>query len=115
MKTIKLDKLPPGAKVRGTLYDDSSMEYDSGDVLEVELSNGITIDVGWDKDEPEAPFRIVVYRESFGDRFVDFRARDTQEVQKQVQRLAEENSAASAAPSCLTVPTSNLTRQGGEA
>jgi hypothetical protein len=61
-----------------------------GDVLEVELPTGLTIDIGWDEDSPEAPFRLTVSREYFGDHFADFHVRDLDQVGREVQRLAAE-------------------------
>lgn len=100
MKTVRFNDLPPGAQVRGSLYLDPSMEYGSGDVLEVELPTGFTIDVGWDEGVPEAPFRIVVYREYFGDRFVDFFVQDVDDVEYEVRRLARELSRPFTVSSC---------------
>jgi hypothetical protein len=87
MKTVTLD-LPDGAVQRGHLYCDADAHYGLGDVLEVELPTGLTIDVGWDEDQAEEPFRIVVYREYFGDRFIDFRVQKIDQVATEVQRLA---------------------------
>jgi hypothetical protein len=90
MKTVELGSLPPGTQVRGILYDDPAHVYGLGDVLEVDLPTGLTIDVGWDEESTEGRFRIVVYREYFGDRFVDFHVRDVDDVVTEVQRLAAE-------------------------
>ena len=46
MKTLTL-KLPEGAVQRGRLYRDPAVKYGLGDVLEVELASGFTIDLGW--------------------------------------------------------------------
>jgi hypothetical protein len=92
MKTIELTGLPPGSEIRGRLYDDPAMKYLSGDVLEVELPNGLMIDVGWDEDAREGAFRIAVYREYFGDRFVDIRVREAGEVALRVAELARKYS-----------------------
>jgi hypothetical protein len=90
MKIVELGSLPPGTQVRGILYDDRAHIYGLGDVLEVELPTGLTIDVGWDEESTEGRFRIAVYREYFGDRFVDFHVRDVVDVVIEVQRLAAE-------------------------
>ncbi|MGP0069679.1 MAG: hypothetical protein ACLQGP_39515 [Isosphaeraceae bacterium] len=89
MKTLSLSNLPAGSQVRGVLYEDPSLVYESGDVLEIELPTGLTIDVGWDAELQGGPFRVVVYREYFGDHFVDFPVRDIHDVVIEVQRLAE--------------------------
>ena len=68
MKTATFRDLPSGCEVRGSLYLDPALRYESGDVLEVGLPTGLTIDVGWDDDSSDGPFRIAVYREYFGDR-----------------------------------------------
>jgi hypothetical protein len=90
MRTVELGSLPPGTQVRGVLYDDPAHVYGLGDVLEVELPTGLTIDVGWDEDSTEGRFRLAVYREYFGDRFVDFHVRNVDDVVTEVQRLAAE-------------------------
>jgi hypothetical protein len=92
MTIVELSNLPPGAVVRGFLYADPDHVYGLGDVMEIELPTGWTIDVGWDEDIPEEPFRIVVYREYFGDRVVDFRVRDIDRIVSEVQRLAADYS-----------------------
>ena len=57
--------------------------------MEVELPTGLTIDVGWDEDAPEGPFRRTV-GEDFGDHFLGFHVRDLEQVVSEVQRLAME-------------------------
>jgi hypothetical protein len=89
MNTVPLNDLPAGAQVRGLLYDDPAHVYGLGDVLEVELPTGFTIDVGWIADSPTERFRVVVYREYFGDRTVDFRVQEVSDVVKEVKRLAQ--------------------------
>ncbi len=100
MKTVSLGNLPPGAQVRGVLYDDPAHVYGLGDVLEIELPTGVTIDVGWDGSSKDKPFRIVVYRDYFGDRFVDYDVRDIDDVVIEVQRLAIEYSGPIAVNTC---------------
>jgi hypothetical protein len=92
MTTVELSNLPPGAVVRGFLYTDPDHVYGLGDVMEIELPTGWTIDVGWDEDIPDEPFRIVVYREYFGDRGGDFRVRDVDRIVSEVERLAADYS-----------------------
>lgn len=98
MKIVDLGSLPTGTQVRGVLYDDPAHVYGLGDVLEVELPTGLTIDVGWDEDSPDGPFRLTVYRESFGDHFVEFHVRDPGQVVIEVQRLAAELSGPGVVP-----------------
>ena len=107
MKTVRLNNLPAGSDVRGGLIDDPEHEYELGDVLEVKLPTGFTIDVGWDEDFPEKPFRIVVYREYFGDRIVDFRVREVADVVREVELLAHQHSQQCVATACsqTTAPT----------
>ncbi len=92
MTTIELSNLPPGAVVRGFLYADPDHVNGLGDIMEIELPTGWTIDVGWDEDTRDEPFRIVVYREYFGDRVVDFRVRRIDGIVSEVQRLAADYS-----------------------
>jgi hypothetical protein len=107
MKAINLTGVPAGAEIRGALYDDPSHEYDLGDVLEIALTSERTIDVGRDRDAPGGPFRIVVYREYFGDRIVDFRLSNVHDVAREVERLALEYSqqvvATSGSPAILSL------------
>jgi hypothetical protein len=100
MKIVEICNLPSGTLVRGVLYEDPSHVYGLGDVLEVELPTGRTIDVSWDEDSPGNPFRIVVYREYFGDRLVDFCVRNVDDVVSAIHRLAEEHSHPYVATAC---------------
>lgn len=81
--------LPPGAVLRGRLFRNPDHRYGTGDVLEVELPDGLMIDLGWDGDESD-PFHIVVYRESYGDRFIDFRAPDPETAADDVAILLDQ-------------------------
>jgi hypothetical protein len=87
VKTLMLN-LPPGSVQRGRIYRDSGVKYGLGDVLEVELSSGYTIDLGWDENDRDKPFRVVVYREYFGDRCVDFSVATVDEAVEAVESLA---------------------------
>ena len=107
MTTVELSNLPPGAVVRGFLYADPDHVYGLGDVMEIELPTGWTIDVGWDEDTPDEPFRIVVYREYFGDRVVDFRVRDLDGIVSEVQRLAADYSHSIVATGCSAMSASS--------
>ena len=89
MEIVVFNNLPTGVHVRGNLYNDHSMIYLSGDVLEIELPTGFTIDVGWDADSPDTPFRIVVYREYFGDHFVDFSVKNIDDVTNEIYSLVK--------------------------
>ncbi len=99
MKTLTL-KLPLGAVQRGHLYRDSGVNYGSGDVLEVELPTGFMIDLGWYPRKPETPFRVVVYREYFGDHFVDFYVATPDAAAQAVEFLAERFSSSITCFSC---------------
>jgi hypothetical protein len=90
MKTIEIRDLPSGSQVAGFLFENPSHVYGLGDVLSVELPSGYVVDVGWDEDFPDKPFRIVVYRDYFGDRVVDFRVRDIDDVVTGVTQLAHQ-------------------------
>ena len=105
MKPLTL-KLPKGAVQRGRLYRDPAVKYGLGDVLEVELPTGFTIDLGWCKDKPETPFRVVVYREYFGDRFVDYYVATPDEAVQAIESLAERYSAAITYSACSESKTS---------
>ena len=88
LKTIEIRDLPSGSHVVGFLFENPSHVYGLGDVLSVELPSGYIVDVGWDEDFPDEPFRIVVYLDYFGDRVVDFRVRDIDDVVRGVTQLA---------------------------
>src|SRR5271157_2431980 len=99
MKPLTL-KLPKGAVQRGRLYRDHGVNYGLGDVLEVELATGFTIDLGWCKDKPETPFRLVVYREYFGDHSVDYYVATPDDAAQAVEFLAERYSSLITYSSC---------------
>jgi hypothetical protein len=88
MKKLTL-KLPEGAIQRGCLYTDSSIVYGLGDVLEVKLSNGYTVDLSWREDSPDTPFRVVVYREYFGDQVAEIEVATPLEAAEAVERFSE--------------------------
>lgn len=85
---VEINNLPPGSAVRGFLYDDPTHVYGLGDVLEVELPNGIMIDVGWDEDMSDKRFHIVVYQEYYGNVIVENRFSDVRNVVDAVQVLS---------------------------
>jgi hypothetical protein len=72
--------------VRGHLYKSNDVKYLLGDVIEVELSNGYIIDVGWEEDE----FLIVVYKEYWGNHFISLSAQNVEEVAFVVRQLYKE-------------------------
>jgi hypothetical protein len=80
--------LSPGAVQRGNLFRDPGHRYGTGDVLEVEMPDGLKIDLGWDEGEAR-PFHAVVYRESYGARFIDFRAAEPEEAARIVRLLID--------------------------
>jgi hypothetical protein len=86
--TIVLRGLPRGCQITDRLYDDPTHRYELGDVLAITLPTGLTLDVGWDEDCPDEPLRIVVFKDYFGDKLVDFRVRKIMEVVTEVESLA---------------------------
>jgi len=63
MTTVPLD-LPKGVVVKGVLLREYLLEHMDQDIIEVDLPNGLTIDVGWFPEyDPRGQFRIVVYRD----------------------------------------------------
>lgn len=61
MSSLKLN-LPQGSVVRGELPQSMS-DYLSADMLEIDLRDGTTIEVGWHpEDDPAGAFRLVVFR-----------------------------------------------------
>ena len=93
MKIVDFGTLPPGVEIRGVLYDEPALEHLPEDLVEVELPNRLMIDVSWDSTSPDRPYRIVVYREYFGDRFIDFNVRNVDQVVVEVRRLIDLHSA----------------------
>lgn len=88
METIPLLGLPEGSIVRGHLYADASEQYGLGDVLEVELPNGLHVDLGWDESETTYPFGITVWREYFGDWLLRISCREPGEAAQLVSAIA---------------------------
>jgi hypothetical protein len=54
----------PGATVHGELYPPDAQALLTQDMLEVELSNGVIIDVGWyPEHDPDGHYGIIVFKE----------------------------------------------------
>jgi hypothetical protein len=91
----------PGATIRGRLYRDAGATYLLGDVMQLILPTGFTIDVGWEDDgDLGGPFLIVVYQEFWEDHFVSLRAWDADEVAERLEQLAKEFNRPVSTPSC---------------
>ncbi len=89
MKPIIIDI--PGATVVGRLYDHyDDVELLDQDILEVQLANGLTIDVGWFPEyDREGKFVIKVYKDYLeNSMFVPSRVKTPQEVADAVTSLA---------------------------
>lgn len=80
MKTVGFTGLPAGSAVLGVMYDDPSVRYETGDMLEISLPSGYMIDVSWDDSVLGEPFVVTVWRQHFGDHGPFYRVRNTDEV-----------------------------------
>lgn len=70
---VAIGDLPPGAQVRGTLYQEPCY-IDSASILEIELRSGIMVDISWDETDPTNPYLIRVYREYYGNPLDEYRS-----------------------------------------
>lgn len=83
----------PGSVVKGQLYRErnpsQSKSYLLGDVLQVDLLTGYTVDVGWEPTGDERnPFLIVVFRDYWDEQHASRRAATADEVAFVVKQLA---------------------------
>ncbi|HEY5311121.1 MAG TPA: hypothetical protein VIK18_01335 [Pirellulales bacterium] len=72
MAKIELN-LGGDVKVRGTLYDKSDPNYLSEDMIEIDLPDGRTVEVGWLPDrDPSGSYRLTVFKDYWDDTFQVF-------------------------------------------
>jgi hypothetical protein len=94
--------LPPDASVKGQLFYSYEPAYLLQDILEIDLSTGITIDVGWSPEcDPSGSFRIVVFRDFWRNQLREpIHVKRISEVVETVQQLAFEYSRPTVVVSC---------------
>jgi len=105
---LNLPKIRPGRiKIKGQLYDTMDPVYLVQDILDIELPNGISIDVGWHPESDiSGTYRVVVYRGYWSNQLTDpSRTKYALEVVDIVQRLVKEFSAPT-----VTISASKETR-----
>ncbi len=110
MKPIELNlpKVSLGRiKIKGHLYDTKDPVYLVQDILDIELPNGISIDVGWHPESDiTGAYRVVVYRGYWSNQLTEpCRTKGALEVVDIVQRLVKEFSAPT-----VTISASKETR-----
>lgn len=95
MKPIDL-KLPSGATLTGELLQDYSEcpRRLSGDILQIDLPTGETIDVSWRPSfDPNGNFQIVVFRDEWDNQLEQFdcpiAVKTPAEVAKCIERIIE--------------------------
>ena len=88
--------------VKGQLYHTYDPADLDQDILEIDLPNGISIDVGWHPEsDPGGSFRIVVFRNFWPNQLRDpIRTQNVSEVVEAVRRLAVEYSGSTVMISC---------------
>jgi hypothetical protein len=65
-------KLPRGALVKGALYNTYDLDYLSEDLLEIDLRNGLTIDVGWyPEGERPGTFQVVLFQDHWRNHVIE--------------------------------------------
>ncbi|OGQ82488.1 MAG: hypothetical protein A3F90_08865 [Deltaproteobacteria bacterium RIFCSPLOWO2_12_FULL_60_19] len=84
--------LPENVVVKGALYTTTDPAYLVQDMLEIDLPNGITIDVGWyPESDPAGSFQVVVFRDHWDNQLREpFETKSIEDVTREVKRLAEE-------------------------
>jgi len=111
MKPINLNLSNLGVgrlKIKGQIYDTQDPVYLVQDILDIELPNGNSIDVGWHPESDlDGSFRIVVYRDHWSNQLTKpIRTKDVLEVVEDVRQLVREYSKPT-----VTVSCSNETRK----
>lgn len=93
MATIEL-RLPAGAIVRGELPPAMDLDYLAEDILQVELPNGVIVDLGWlPAWDPSGSFVVSVYRHNWQNQLRDqYFAQDIDDAAQALQRFAAEYS-----------------------
>ena len=72
MSTIEL-RLGGDVKVRGSLHDTSDPSYLTEDMIEIDLPDGRTIEVGWlPERDPGGAYRLTVFKDYWDDTFQVF-------------------------------------------
>ena len=106
---LKLSELGVGQVTqKGQLCVTYDPAYLVQDILEIDLPNGITIDVGWHPEsDPSGSFRIVVYRDYWSNQLTKpILTKEVLEVVESVRQLVREYSKPT-----LTVACSSESRQ----
>lgn len=100
---LKLSELGLGRiKVKGQLYATHDPIYLVQDILEIDLVNGISIDVGWHPEsDPNGSFRIVVFQDFWRNQLRDpIRTTELFEVVDKVRSLVVEYSKSTIITTC---------------
>jgi hypothetical protein len=88
------------AKIRGELHPPSNLALLTQDMLEVELPNGIIIDVGWYPEHDRNGEYAVIVFEGHPDKPLSepYYSKDPEEVIRRVESLAKESSRLAKSP-----------------
>jgi hypothetical protein len=103
MKPLELN-LPMNIEVEviGQMYEAEDPTELLQDILEIHLSNGVCIDVGWHPEcDPNGSYRIVVFRDYWPTQLREpICIKDPSEVREEIKRLVSEYSQNAVALSC---------------
>ncbi len=94
--------LPADVVVKGQLFHTYDLDYLLQDILEIDLPNGLSIDLGWFPEcDPSGSFRVVVFKEFWKNQLREpFETRSISEAVDEIRRLVPEYSQAAVAVSC---------------
>jgi hypothetical protein len=94
--------LPPGAILRGRLYRDPETRYPSGQVIDIDLPGGTTINLGWDEgysyEYNSYDFLIQVFTGHFDIHLIDCRVPDPEKAAALIQILIDQFARTTAQP-----------------
>lgn len=84
--------LPEGAILHGALYASQDRTYLAQDILEIELANGVMIDVGWIPPwDPNGEYMVAVFRGDWDTKLSEpFYSTNVHEVAATVESLARQ-------------------------
>lgn len=85
-------KIPKNSVIRGQLEDTTDPTWLLQDMVEIDLPNGNTIDIGWHPEcDINGYYRIVLFKDQWENKIEEFNTKKTQEVYNIVEEIGKRN------------------------